>query len=442
MNNSVLIFISILASFIVSIFYLNSVPGLFIFLLVLILLITYIVNLRKFKNIFMPISITYIALIISFVVKGLYIIDTQKFSNNEMILPYIYILIFVGFFSIGFSLSGKSKKLENYLALSSRELIDQNKIKKIILIFIIIAIVLFVRKIGISNITTIFSNVLGNRILFQNEGGLYTQTIILILLQFSLYLFIVSLFEKHGKFKFSFFLIFILAVNLFIPMTLGGRGMIFTPILMTIYIMSQYSKSNNYVFLIFLGVFVVLFSGWYGMFRDGIVETDSGSGDFIKNVLDRYVQLDNLTRLSNNKVDIPFGKSVVDFLYSPIPRSLFPDKPYNFNSQMTQIYLPLQFQNKIVSDFTAIGELLINFGIVGVAVGGFVFGKLIDIYNKLVVSDNSLFIKIWYPFMMLKPMSILYGGMINSTVNMMLLLETPLLIILWIIVTKRRKEVI
>lgn len=376
-------------------------------------------------------------MILSFIMKGIYIFATNEFSVDSMILPYIYIIIFFCAFLLGFTISSKVILLEEYEKLSNRIIINIKSLRRILFFLSIISGILFVSKIGLSGLTSVFNNVLGNRILFQNQGGLYGQTIILVFLQFSLYTYIIAMYETYHKIKKDPFFIYLIVINIFIPMTLGGRGMIFTPIIMSFFIISSYSEKNNYLALIILGIGIVLFSGWYGMFRDGIADQSSGTGDLIKNVLDRYVQLDNLTRLVNNPVYFPFGKSITDFLYSPIPRSILPDKPYNFNSQMTQIYLPLQFQNKIVSDFTAIGELLVNFRVFGIFIGGLFFGKIIDIFNYIYLYGKGRFFYVWYPFFMLTPMSLLYGGFINSTANMMIILEVPMIIILWLVISRK-----
>jgi uncharacterized membrane-anchored protein len=105
---------------------------------------------------------------------------------------------------------------------------------------------------------------------------------------------------------------------------------------------------------------------------------------------------------------------------------------------MTQLYHPVQAERFLVTDFTMLSELLLNFGIGGIPIGAFVFGRLISYFNFAYNYFNKdYFFLFWYPFFMLKPMSYLYGGLINSTVNMMVLLEIPILITLWLIYSKR-----
>ncbi|MCU7357824.1 oligosaccharide repeat unit polymerase [Enterococcus dispar] len=440
MKNGFFIFMFLICALLVGIFYLNTIAGMLIFLVILLMIVGYLINRKKFGSLFSPISITYLAFLLSFVIKGLYILTSNKYPEQSLILPYIYIIIFIGAMIIGFSLTSKRVLISQYNELAERNILEISSLKKRIILIVGIATALFLYKFGVSNIGMLFTNVLGNRFLFQNNGNLYFQTLILTFIQASLYIYILAIYRIEGKMKISPFLVFLFIINIFIPLTLGGRGMIFTPIVMVFFIVSSKSNKLNFFALAALAFGILIFSGWYGMFRDGITTESAKMGDFIVNVLDRYVQLDNLTRLVNNPVKFPFGKSVVDFLYSPIPRSLLPNKPYTFNSQMTQVYLPLQFQNKIVSDFTAIGELLINFGISGVFIGGVIFGKILDIFNGYFLKDTSSFFYFWYPFMMLKPMSIIYGGMINSTANMMIILELIIILLIWRFFSRGREK--
>lgn len=437
MKNGYFIFVFLLCLSVIGLFYFNTITGILIEIVVFLMMIGYVINQKKFGSLFSPISITYLALLISFVIKGIYILSSSKYPEHTLILPYIYIIIFIFAMIIGFSLTSKTISIKQYTEFSDRKILEIGMLKKRIVFLVVIAVVIFFYKLGFYNITSLFSNVLGNRFLFQNDGNLYIQTIVLTLLQASLYVYILAIYRIKRKFKITPFFIILFIVNIFIPLGLGGRGMIFTPIIMTFFIVSSKSEKLNPLILVGLAVGILLFSGWYGMFRDGVVTETAKTNDFIVNVLDRYVQLDNLGRLTANPVRFPFGKSIIDFFYSPIPRSVLPNKPYTFNSQMTQIYLPLQFQNKIVSDFTAIGELLVNFGVIGVFFGGIVFGKVLDIFNSFFLKDDSSFFYFWYPFMMLKPMSILYGGMINSTANMMIMLESIIILIIWCFFSRR-----
>ena len=217
--------------------------------------------------------------------------------------------------------------------------------------------------------------------------------------------------------------------------------MIIIPLLILFFYKYKIMGKVDWTRILIFSLILIVFSGWYGMFRDGVTSDNNtiAVADVLGNILNRYVQFDNFIRVVREPVDYSFGQSFVDFLSSPIPRSIYPDKPYNFNSQMTQFYHPEQAERFLVTDFTMLSELLLNFGIGGIVIGGFIFGRLISYFNYAYnyFKTDNLFL-FWYPFFMLKPMSYLYGGLINSTVNMMVLLEIPILIGLWLIYTRRK----
>jgi oligosaccharide repeat unit polymerase len=424
--------------------FLNTIAGALLMLTHIMLLFGVTLNYYRSADIFSPVSITFVALIISFSIKGVYILAIEKFNPNQMILPLIYYIIFLGFFIFGLIVKPTKKVPKVYRTLSSREL-NISKIKFLALTATLIGFTIFFYKIGTTNLSYLVSNLLNNRRLFQNSGGLYFQTIILLLIQTALYINVIIAY-LYKKERWNWVIYLVLAINLFITFSLGGRGMIIIPVITIFFYKFKITNTVDWKKIFIFGFFFIAFSGWYGLFRDGLTTgfissyKQLGILEFVENILNRYVQFDNFIRLVDNPVDFTFGKSFVDFILSPIPRSILPIKPYNFNSQMTQIYHPAQFANFIVTDFTMLSELLLNFGTLGLVLGGFIFGILIGYFNKIYTTSKDVFFYFWYPFMMLKPMSVLYGGMINSTVNMMILLETPIIVALWLFYTKKKSR--
>lgn len=395
-----------------------------------------VINYNKIQSIFSPLNIFIIACEISFTIKGLNILGIEKFSQKDFNEAFILYIIFIIGVLIGSRVYIFDKIISTYNNLAKRT-INKRKFFIYFIIAIPLCILLYLKMLGTSNFSIIFSNLLNNRMLFQNSGGLYVQTVILTLLKISVYiLFIFILLKERFSYKKILFVISFL-ILLLITLSLGGRGEIIFPIIALLFIYERIRNKVSIKRLLMLGVIIVIFSGWYGMLRDGENIQETNISDNINNVLNRYVQLDNLIRLASNPVEYKFGQSFVDFVLSPIPRNILPNKPYPFNSQMTQIYLPEQAERKIVSDFTAVGELYLNFGYLGILIGGILFGAILNYVIYIYMHDKSKFFLILYPFLMLKPMSILYGGMINSNANMMLILEFCLISFLWILITDR-----
>ncbi|KHT43159.1 O-antigen polymerase [Vibrio sinaloensis] len=439
MNRSKILAILILVCLICNVNYLDSLAGWLIFISQIMIIGGVFICYNKIRDIFSPIVITYVGMLIPFSIKGMYILEVDKFPKDDLVLPLFYYLIFIFFFTLALIIKNKKIILITYKNLSNRVVVSSTLIIRSF-VLVTIGIAVYATKMGTLNPVELISNVLANRIDMQNSGGLYVQTFVLLILQTSLFINAVMYFKtKNRLLLLSTFII--LVINFLVTFTLGGRGMIIVPILMLFFYKYKITGRSDWIRIISFVFVFIIFSGWYGMYRDGVTSVNNTIviSDVLGNILDRYVQFDNFIRVVKNPVDYYIGQSFVDFLSSPIPRSIFPDKPYNFNSQMTQIYHPAQAERFLVTDFTMLSELLLNFGIVGIVVGSFLFGRLISYlnfaYNYFNTNDFFLF---WYPFFMLKPMSYLYGGLINSTVNMMVILEVPILVMLWLVYSTKK----
>ena len=431
---SAFIFFSIFNSF-------KNTTYLWLLLSEVILLIMTIFNREKLMSFFSPLSIFLIACHLSFTIKSINILEIEKFSDEAVSTAMSWYVVFLAGVFLTLKLKTRKKVFSWYNSVSEKEL-NYNKLKFFSIIFLPLCLVAYFVTLNTTDLGSIFNSLLANRVTMQNNGGLYTQTIITLPLKIIVYALFIKIIKNKKKASFGLKMGFaaIFALLEIIAFSLGGRGEIIFPLLALLFIYEKLKNKIDYKKIVLIFIAIIAFSGWYGLVRDGANNNEISAGSSIQNVLDRYVQLDNLIRFSSDPVDIKVGQSFYDFIASPIPRNLLPNKSYPFNSQMTSIYLPEQFSKKIVSDFTAISELYYNFGHVGIFVGGLVFGIFINYLSYLFIHSKRTFFLIFYPFLMLKPMSIFYGGMINSTVNMMLILETVLVLIVWFFVSDRPKK--
>jgi hypothetical protein len=90
--------------------------------------------------------------------------------------------------------------------------------------------------------------------------------------------------------------------------------------------------------------------------------------------------------------------SLINFLYSPIPRFFYPDKPLNFSQIFTVNLLPQNFEIGVTANFGALNEFSYNFGqFFGIAVGSIFLGYFLTIcYRYFLRSKNNPYMSIFY----------------------------------------------
>lgn len=104
--------------------------------------------------------------------------------------------------------------------------------------------------------------------------------------------------------------------------------------------------------------------------------------------------------IDNLGSDIPYqyGKSYINLVAKPIPRTLWPGKPIEFDTQMMRVLFPTYAASGVGFAFSAISEPLVNFGLIGVVfffIGmGFMNRKLL---GKLISSKDTvaIFLNAW-----------------------------------------------
>ena len=104
--------------------------------------------------------------------------------------------------------------------------------------------------------------------------------------------------------------------------------------------------------------------------------------------------------LENLGTNIPYqyGKSYLNLVAKPVPRSLWPGKPIEFDTQMMIILFPTYAASGVGFAFSAISEPLVNFGLTGVLVffiGLGIFNR--RNYEKLISKKTSIsiFLNAW-----------------------------------------------
>lgn len=100
------------------------------------------------------------------------------------------------------------------------------------------------------------------------------------------------------------------------------------------------------------------------------------------NLLDTFTKEDTamapaLSILINNlgtNINYQYGKSYLNLIGKPIPRSIWPNKPIEFDTQIMQVLFPSYAAKGTGFAFSAISEPLVNFGVSGVLLFFFLLG--------------------------------------------------------------------
>lgn len=164
-------------------------------------------------------------------------------------------------------------------------------------------------------------------------------------------------------------------------------------------------KKSHFLIALILIPLIVVAPRVYRQSQDQI--TKIGSAAFsVTNIVDTLTQEDTamaptlailLNDLGSN-IPLQYGKSYLNLVAKPIPRTLWPGKPVEFDTQMMRILFPTYAASGVGFAFSAISEPLVNFGLIGVVL----FFVGIGIFNRLnlerltkVHSSVSIFFNAW-----------------------------------------------
>ncbi len=163
-------------------------------------------------------------------------------------------------------------------------------------------------------------------------------------------------------------------------------------------------KSHMLIALILIPLIVVA-PRVYRQSQDQL--SNLGSAAFsLTNIVDTFTQEDTamapaLAILLNDlgsKIPFQYGKSYINLVAKPIPRTLWPEKPVEFDTQMMRVLFPTYAASGVGFAFSAISEPLVNFGLIGVLFF-FVGIGILNRFNlerlKKGQSSGSVFLNAW-----------------------------------------------
>ncbi len=134
----------------------------------------------------------------------------------------------------------------------------------------------------------------------------------------------------------------------------------------------------------------------YSAYRD--IRLNAGDIDIIE-AFDKVFSNQDLTTVAYNRFDYlemhalgrefisntyhDYGLSMLNVIYQPIPRLIWPDKPDTFSTLMTKKLIPHNFDIGVTANFNSLNEFCYSFGSIGgVIVGGIFLGTLIYVIQR------------------------------------------------------------
>lgn len=136
--------------------------------------------------------------------------------------------------------------------------------------------------------------------------------------------------------------------------------------------------------------------------------------------------------------DYGYGTGLLRFLYFPIPRQVWIDKPENVNRILTQRYDPVAYLNGASAGTSLVGEWYLEFGWMGIVPGALLLGALFGLAYRWMLANLSarLAVLVYSCALFSFVAAITRGGMFGATTE---LAQLALPILLLIKLAKRRQ---
>ena len=252
------------------------------------------------------------------------------------------------------------------------------KFRMILYLFLSIATASFVFVIVRSGGFLFYISNLGERVIFwENLGYLWWGVLLVIPSSWAYYGYLV---ETRGKAHVGFW-IFLGLVLLFL-LSLGSRWNIISLSFGLLIVHHHAARRVRIHHLILLALVLLVFSFLYQFYRNylsiehymNVYQQGNLAQRFIFGSLGGFNSLVVVLEGVPEIMDFQYGRSLVDLVYYPIPRLLWPAKPELTAMGFSQTFFPEAAAAGVIQGIPYLGELYLNFGPLGITVGMMVLG--------------------------------------------------------------------
>jgi oligosaccharide repeat unit polymerase len=288
-----------------------------------------------------------------------------------------------------------------------------NKFVALLLSATVVGGYIFLRVLRAS-ISDIYVNALQFRLAAAQTGGMYffrTFVIACVWLAFGVTL----IFLLHRPRQHGFYRVVLVAIFLFMVAMLlatAQRSFLFIPLVSGVALLSLTGRKKISSISVMIAVPAgFILSYIYSVYRELTASSQGATADLLVQSISGLSFSDLLVqgaqsgsaRLSyfasvvaawNAGQPLLYGKSFLNLLWLLVPRSFFLSKPLYTDSYLTEVLYPGSSSGIA---FTSLSELYINFGPIGIVLGGAVFGILLKILDNYIESErDNPTVQLWF----------------------------------------------
>lgn len=204
---------------------------------------------------------------------------------------------------------------------------------------------------------------------------------------------------KYNRFPpiFFIFTIFVFLLHL----SLGERGP-FVFLIVSLFVCYHYVKKKVRPVLMFsVTLLLMIFLTFYLKYReltginDNLKKIELQGTFFTANLYNHFIaNFDYLLRVKDivkyvpDKVDYQYGKTFINLMFKPIPSRIWAEKPESAAIIITRKIYPKVYVNKVTFVPSLIGELYLNFHVIGIMSGMLLFGVIMKSFLVLLKNNH------------------------------------------------------
>lgn len=322
--------------------------------------------------------------------------DLIQEAEKYYVQTLFYAIVGLHFFQIGyFSILGRlifTKKLLIEYKWSS------TRLKILLISYSLISIISFSIIIKLSGgFSYYFQNIHAAMINITTGSALFFMGVLLIEIPLLIWFFNI-LENKKNLILFSGY--FLLVIFLFF--SLGERGHLISLIISLLVIYHYARKKLNLLFLIStVGAFII-FLTLYGQYRELTKENHlikkAGFDSKIKletiyhysmYEFDQLIRVKDIVENTPDKISFQYGKTFINLLLKPIPSRIWENKPQGAGVLVTKNLYPKHFSAHVSVAPSLLGELYLNFHLIGVITGFFIFGIIVRALYEFLQNNKN-----------------------------------------------------